>query len=168
LATVELPRGHIFQSRLMLSLSAITRIHRRQQNQELHVHRKDTMKTASQILAAIVFVGFMWMMSTKWPIESSNIPNTPTINVEKWEYGELAETYTRGLPYNYYWETRDGTIEGKDYKSLLSKINGTNGSNSTDVLNALGQNGWELVNFDRSVDSHYGAQRIWTLKRLFK
>jgi len=95
----------------------------------------------------------------------STTKSTATTANTKWEYGELAQIYWKQDGYSFYWETGEGTINGQDFAEVLKAIDGTEGSTSTDILNALGKQGWVLVNFDRSIDGHYGSALIWTLKR---
>lgn len=112
------------------------------------------------ILSLVVLATASW-----GPAETKAATPLKLPSAERWEYGELAQFYWKQKGYSYYWETGKETVDGNGYESLLKQIDGSQGDTSTDVLNALGKQGWVLVNFDRSIDGYYGSALIWTLKR---
>jgi hypothetical protein len=81
----------------------------------------------------------------------------------KWEYAELRLT---GLG-TVVFEGPKGVTKAANYKEMAEALGGkAANSNSTEVLNQLGSDGWELVG--HTVYVAEGAKRptqVWTLKR---
>ena len=98
----------------------------------------------------------------------------------KWEYAELssfADANTRPRSFSVSWEDATQTFNGKSWSELAEEL-GYLGiqNNSTALLNALGAEGWELVNHSIArglTEIHTGSGfcnftetfLVWTLKR---
>ena len=100
----------------------------------------------------------------------------PEPTKQRWEYGEFGrfkDEYAGGEA--YYWECSAGIVKRSTLAELCKALGGeSKNSCTTDFLNVLGTQGWDLISHSEKVytyaTSNYGGgvglvTSAWTLKR---
>ena len=132
------------------------------------------MKRTAWVAAALMALLALASVPLLWPPGSGAVGQggvgkggkQPT----KWQYGELL-AHQYGAEATITWTSPAGKIGAGGWKGLLKRLTGKEAEGTaTEALNALGEQGWELVAVsDRPVQ---GAARVageavtrWTFKR---
>src|SRR5262245_52489953 len=134
------------------------------------------MKRTAWVAAALMALLALASLPLLWPPGSGAVGQGGVgkggKQPAKWEYGELL-AHQSGAGATTTWTSPAGKIGARGWKGLLKRLTGKEGEGegeATETLNALGEQGWELVAVsDRTVQA---AGRVageavtrWTFKR---
>jgi hypothetical protein len=132
------------------------------------------MKRTTWVAAGLMTLLALISASLLWPpnhrVVAQGVERKGDRQPAKWVYGELL-AHHYGAEATITWTSPAGKIGAGGWKGLLKRLTGKEGEGeAAEALNALGEQGWELVAVsDRSVQ---GAGRVageavtrWTFKR---
>jgi hypothetical protein len=91
----------------------------------------------------------------------------------QWEYSELGKSVVGGLgiAYEYYYDASEQQIVGSSWKELAGKMGiKKQAATRMDILNHLGDLGWEMLSYETSVNGRqdgliHSTDYCWVFKR---
>ena len=131
------------------------------------------MKRTAWVAAALMTLLALGSVPLLWPPGSGavaqGVEGKGGRQPAKWEYGELL-AHQYGAEATTTWTSAAGKIGAGGWKGLLKRLTGKEGEGeATETLNALGEQGWELVAVsDRPVQGTRVAGEAvtrWTFRR---